>query len=130
MTGIDLGGLTLTPGVYFSSSSAQLKGTLTLDPLNNPHAQFVFQIGTTLTTASGSVVDVIDGLSDPPSCGRSAKLGAATWFVGNLLADRSITMNTTSKILCDRAIALKLSVARRPSRFAPAQNAPNAAGPF
>ena len=59
LTGQDLGGLTLTPGVYFFSSSAQLTGTLTLDFLSNPNALFVFQIGSTLTTASGSSVNVV-----------------------------------------------------------------------
>jgi hypothetical protein len=56
LTGKNLGGMTLTPGVYFFSSSAQLTGTLTLNNLGNPNAQFVFQIGSTLTTASGSAV--------------------------------------------------------------------------
>ena len=45
LTGIDLGGLTLTPGVYCFSSSAQLTGTLTLNGLGNPGAVWVFQIG-------------------------------------------------------------------------------------
>jgi hypothetical protein len=52
LTGQDLGGLTLTPGVYVFSSSAQLTGTLTLNAQGNPNAAFVFQIGSTLTTAS------------------------------------------------------------------------------
>ena len=54
LTGKDLGGMTLTPGVYFFASSAQLTGTLTLNTLGNPNAVFVFQIGSTLTTASSS----------------------------------------------------------------------------
>lgn len=76
-TGIDLGGLTLTPGVYLAASPAQLKGTLTLDTLNNPHAQFIFQSGTTPTTTSGSVVDVIDGLSDPSVLSQVGKAARA-----------------------------------------------------
>src|ERR1700722_2406026 len=50
------GGMTLTPGVYFFSSSAQLTGTLTPNDQCNPNAVFVFQIGSTLTAASNSVV--------------------------------------------------------------------------
>ena len=61
LTGQDLGGLTLTPGVYFFSSSAQLTGTLTLNDQGDPNAQFVFQIGSTLTTASNSSVVTING---------------------------------------------------------------------
>jgi len=97
LTGIDLGGLTLTPGAYCFSSSAQLTGTLTLNALGNPGAVWVFQIGSTLTTASGSRVVFING---GQSCGAfwqvgsSATIGTATAFAGNVLALASITMTT------------------------------------
>ena len=52
LTGKDLGGQTLTPGVYFFSSSAQLTGALTLNAQGDPSSVFVFQIASTLTTAS------------------------------------------------------------------------------
>ena len=61
LTGQDLGGLTLTPGVYCFSSSAQLTGTLTLDAQGNANAVFIFKTGSTLTTASGSSVVLING---------------------------------------------------------------------
>ena len=61
LTGQDLGGMVLSSGTYHFSSSAQLTGTLTLDANGNPNAQYVFQIGSTLTTASASVVQVING---------------------------------------------------------------------
>jgi len=51
LTGENLGGMTLTPGVYCFNSSAQLTGTLTLNAQGNPNAEFVFQMGSTLTTA-------------------------------------------------------------------------------
>src|SRR4051794_31626343 len=60
LTGQNLGGLTLTPGVYCYSSSAQLTGALTLDALGNANALFLFKIGSTLTTASNSSVTVIN----------------------------------------------------------------------
>jgi hypothetical protein len=100
LTGQDLGGLTLTPGVYCFDSSAQLTGTLTLDAQGNPDALFVFQIGSTLTTASASSVVVIDG---GQGCigsnvfwqvGSSATLGTDTQFAGHLLALISITVTT------------------------------------
>jgi hypothetical protein len=97
LTGIDLGGLTLTPGVYCFSSSAQLTGTLTLDGQGNPGAVWVFQIGSTLTTASGSSVQYING-GQPCGTfwqvGSSATLGTATSFAGNIFALASITLNT------------------------------------
>ena len=99
LTGINLGGLTLLPGVYFFSSSAQLTGTLTLNLLGDPNAQFVFQIGSALTTASNSLVMTINGDSTPGcnvfwQVGSSATLGTATAFEGHILALTSITLNT------------------------------------
>lgn len=113
LTGQDLGGLTLNPGVYFFSSSAQLTGVLTLDALNNPDALFVFQIGSALTTASNAAVNVLNGGANNGvfwQIGTSATLGTSTVFAGNILADQSITLNTTAKILCGRAIALNAAV--------------------
>ena len=108
LTGLDLGGLTLTPGVYRFDSSAQLTGTLNLNFLGNPDAVFIFQIGSTLTTASGSSVNVNSGSSLSGvywQVGSSATLGTSTTFAGNILALASITMDTTAKIICGRAFA-------------------------
>lgn len=116
LTGQDLGGRTLQPGVYFlSDTTAYLTGTLTLDFMNNPAALFVFQIANALTTASSSAVDVINGslASDYGvywQVGSSATLGTSTVFAGNIIADQSITLNTSAKILCGRAIALNAAV--------------------
>ena len=109
----DLGGLTLSPGVYKFDSSAQLTGTVTLNFGANPNANFVFQIGSTLTTASDSSVNVINGgrLSGVYwQVGSSATLGTSTMFAGNILADQSITLNSGADILCGRAIALNAAV--------------------
>ncbi|MEA2197405.1 MAG: hypothetical protein QOJ25_1456, partial [Solirubrobacteraceae bacterium] len=57
----DLGGLTLTSGVYKSGSSLGLTGALTLDAQGNPNAVFIFQASSTLITASGSDVKLING---------------------------------------------------------------------
>ena len=61
LSGQDLGGLTLTPGVYHFATSAGLTGILTLDAQNDPTARFVIQIGTTLITSSISSVQLING---------------------------------------------------------------------
>ena len=109
LTGQNLGTVgTLTPGVYRFTSSAQLTGTLTLDALGNPNALFVFQIGSTLTSAPNSVVNLINGGAGTGvywQVGSSATLDTSTVFAGNILALTSITMNTTAKILCGRALA-------------------------
>jgi type VI secretion system secreted protein VgrG len=107
-TGVDLGNKTLHPGVYFFSQSAQLTGPLTLDFQNLSNALFVFQIGSTLTTASNSSVSVINGNSTDGifwQVGSSATLGTSTVFAGNILADASVTLNTSAKIECGRAFA-------------------------
>ena len=114
LSGSDLGTVgTLQPGVYHFDSSAQLTGILTLDALNNPNALFVFQIGSTLTTASNAVVNVLNGGANDGvfwQVGSSATLGTSTLFAGNILADQSVTLNTTAKILCGSAIALNAAV--------------------
>ena len=92
----DLGGQTLTQGVYNSASSLGLTGTLILDAENDPAAVFIFQAGSTLTTASGSKVELINGAQ---ACnvfwqvGSSATFGTTTDFTGHVLALTSITAN-------------------------------------
>ena len=97
LTGQDLGGKTLTPGVYCFSSSAQLTGQLKLDSQGNPASVFIFQIGSTLTTASSASVLQIN---DTQACnifwqvGSSATVGTNTDFSGNILAHTSIVAQT------------------------------------
>jgi type VI secretion system secreted protein VgrG len=113
LTGQDLGGLTLQPGVYRFDSTAQLTGTLTLDAGGDSSALFVFQIGSALTTASASVVNLVNGGANNGvffQVGSSATLGTSTTFAGNIIADQSITLNTAARILCGRAIALNAAV--------------------
>jgi type VI secretion system secreted protein VgrG len=114
LTGFDLGALgVLTPGVYTFASSAQLTGTLTLDFASDPGGSFVFQIGSALTTASGSAISVLNGGAGSGlfwNVGTSATLGTSTVFAGNIIADQSITLDTGAKILCGRAIALNGAV--------------------
>ncbi len=107
LTGTDLGNLVLTPSVYGFANSAQLTGTLTLDALGDPDAVFIFKIASTLTTANGSAVLVINGGSPCNvywQIGSSATLGSGTAFAGNLLAFTSITLTSGSSI-SGRALA-------------------------
>ena len=100
LTGQDLGGRVLTSGVYCFSSSAQLTGTLILDAQGNANAVFIFKTGSTLTTASNSLVLVTNGGSPCNvfwQVGSSATLGTGTTFVGNVLALASITMTTGAR---------------------------------
>jgi type VI secretion system secreted protein VgrG len=111
-TGYDLGSsgyMTLTPGVYNYSSTAMLSGDLTLDFQNITNADFVFNVGTALTSASGSRVRVINGDSTNGvywRVGSTATLGSGSTFEGNILALASVDLDPTAQILCGRAIAL------------------------
>ena len=101
LTGQDLGGLTLSAGVYCFSSSAQLTGTLTLNAEGNANGIFIFKMGSTLTTASASSVVVINGASAGNvfwQVGSSATLGTGTSFSGNILALASITVTTGVRV--------------------------------
>jgi hypothetical protein len=112
LTGQNLGGLTLSSGVYSFTDSAQLTGTLTLDAQGLNNAYWVFQIGSTLTTATASSVQIINMGSNGGSddglfwkVGSSATLGTATNFEGNILALTSITLTTGATIDGGRAFA-------------------------
>ena len=105
LTGTDLGsvGTPLVPGVYFFATSAQLTGTLTL----NGGGVYIFQIGSTLTTASSSRVVLTNGAQPCDifwRLGSSATIGGSTAFVGTILANTSITM-VTAATLNGRALA-------------------------
>jgi hypothetical protein len=92
----DLGDLTLTPGVYNAASSIALTGTLTLDAQGDRNAEWIFQIGSTLTTATASRVLLANGATARNviwQVGSSATLGTDTAFVGRILAAVSITVN-------------------------------------
>jgi type VI secretion system secreted protein VgrG len=107
LTGKDLGGLTLVPGVYCFSSSAQLTGALVLDAGGKSDAVFVFKTASTLTTASNASVRVINGGSDCNvfwKIGSSATIGTGTAFAGSILALASITL-TTGATVSGRALA-------------------------
>jgi hypothetical protein len=97
----DLGGLTLTCGVYKSTSSLGLTGTLTLDGQGNANAVFVIQMGSTLTTAAGANVVLINGAQAKNvfwAVGSSATLGATNAFKGTIMALASITVGATTVI--------------------------------
>ena len=107
LTGQDLGGKSLAPGVYCFTSSAQLTGRLVLDARGQPDGAWIFLIASTLTTAPGSsVVMRKNGRASNVfwQVGSAATLGTGTAFAGNILAYSSITMNTGAS-LAGKALA-------------------------
>jgi len=108
----DLTGATLVPGVYCYSSTVQNSGILTLDALGDNNAVWVFKIGSTLTTAGGASVLVINGGQNSNvfwQVGSSATLNTNTVFVGNILALTSITL-TSGVTVSGRVLALNGTV--------------------
>ena len=98
----ELGGTTLTPGVYDSASGTfTITGTLTLNAAGDPNAVFIFKTGTTLTTAGASSVVLQNGAQ---ACnvfwqvGSSATLGSSSVFKGNILALTSATLTTSASV--------------------------------
>jgi hypothetical protein len=98
----ELGGQTLTTGVYDSASGTfGITGDLTLDGEGDPDAVFIFQTESTLITASASQVVFINGAQ---ACnvfwqvGSSATLGTSSSFAGNILALTSITATTGATV--------------------------------
>ena len=103
----ELGGQTLLAGVYNSASGTfGITGTVTLDGANNPDSVFIFQMTSTLVTATGSNVELING-ADPcnvfwqvgsSATIEAAELGAISSFKGTVLAQESITLNTGARV--------------------------------
>src|ERR1017187_9388150 len=103
----DLVGLTLTPGIYKSTSSLANSGAFTLDAKGDPSAIFIFQIASKLVTGSGSHIVLANG-ANPCNVfwqvGSSATLGTNSVFEGNIMALDSIALATGAK-LDGRALA-------------------------
>ncbi len=94
----DLGGLTLKPGLYVSSSSLALgSGDLTLDASGDQNAIWVFQIASTfVSTVNRKVLLINNAQADDVfwNVGSSATIGVGTTMVGNFLTQTSITVQT------------------------------------
>lgn len=104
----NLGGRTLTSGLYHSTSSLEISsGDLTLDAGGDANAVFVIQIHSSLTVTSGRAV-ILAGRAQASNIfwqvGSSATLGTKSVFKGTILADQSITL-ANGAALTGRALA-------------------------
>lgn len=108
--------VTLTPGVYHSGSNLTLGGNIVLDAGGNSNAVFIFQAGSTITTASSTNITVINSgqaCNVFYSVGSSATLGTGTHLVGNVLAVTSITDNGGAVVSGRLLVAERLSLSRK-----------------
>lgn len=98
----NIGGLTLTPGLYKSTSSLAISsGDLTFDAKGNANAVFIIQIASTLTTTSGRKVILSGGALASNifwQVGSSATFGTTSVMKGTVLAMQSITFNTGASL--------------------------------
>jgi hypothetical protein len=109
----DLGGLTLAPGLYKSTSTLGITNTLTLDGGGNANAVWIFQIASSLTTAGSSSIVLAGGAQSHHifwQVGSSATLGTNSTFNGSILALTDITLKTGAT-LNGRALARNGAVA-------------------
>jgi hypothetical protein len=98
----NIGGLTLTPGLYKSSGALEISsGDLTFDANGKSDAVFIIQIASTLTTTSGRKV-ILSGKASAQNIfwqvGTSATIGTTSEFKGIILADQSISLNSGASV--------------------------------
>lgn len=97
----DLGGLTLTSGVYNDPSSFAITGILTLDAGGDPNAVWIFQAGSTLTTAGSSQIILTNGAQAANifwQVGSAATLGTDSAFAGTIMAMTTVTLNSGATV--------------------------------
>jgi Ice-binding-like/Bacterial Ig-like domain len=103
----DIGGETLAPGVYKTTSaqpSLGITGNLTL----SGDGIYIFQIVSTLTTAANDSDVILSGGATSADVfwqvGSSATLGTTTTFAGTIMAQASVSLDTGA-VLNGRALA-------------------------
>lgn len=89
-----LGGITLGPGVYKFATTASLAGTLTLNASGNVNAQFIFQVGTTFSSATNSIIALKNGAKacNVFFCVGNAVLGGSNTLNGVFIANAGISV--------------------------------------
>ena len=103
MSDTDLGGLTLSPGVYkYDVAAALSAGQLFFDAKGDPNAVWIFQIGTSLTVAGGTSMFFTSGVGNANNVfwavGSSAMIEDGASFIGNILGSATISCNSGVRV--------------------------------
>lgn len=91
----------MTAGVYCFDTSAILTAILTLDGQDDVDTSFVFEVGSTLTTATAAAVTLNNGAVPCNvyfAVGSSPTLDTGTVFAGNIIAMASISLDGKVRI--------------------------------
>jgi len=98
----NLGGLTLYPALYKSTSSLEISsGDLVLDGQGDMNAVFIFQVASSFTMTPGRMVLLVGqakAINVFWQVGSSATFATTASFVGTIMADQSITFETGAKL--------------------------------
>ena len=117
LTGMDLGGMTLAPGVYcFTSSAGQIAGTvLTFDAKGDPNAVWIIQVATALTIMDNASAVVINGPSSLAcrifwAMGTAATLDGNSHMLGNFVASSKTSLLANATVSTGRAFGITAGV--------------------
>jgi hypothetical protein len=116
----NIGGLTLTPGLYKWTSNLSISKSVTLT--GSADAVFIFQVAGTLTQASATNVILTGGALAKNVFWQSAgavAIGTTAHFAGTILTKTMIAMKTGSstngRLLAQTAVTLQQNTVTRPA---------------
>ncbi|MCU1377015.1 MAG: hypothetical protein JWO68_4301, partial [Actinomycetia bacterium] len=121
LAGTDLGGQTLTPGVYHSAAALAATSAVTFDALGDPNAYFIVRGDAGLGTAASTSMNLIGGAQTSHIfwvLGGAATLGASSTFDGTVLSAAAISAGA-SVHYNGRAISLTAAVTLDADIFGP-----------
>ena len=121
LAGADLGGQTITPGVYHSTVALAATTAVTFDAGGNANAYFVIQGDATLGTTASTTMSLTGGAQASHIfwvLKSAATLGASSTFDGTILSEAAITVGA-SVHLNGRALSLPAAVSLDADVFGP-----------
>jgi hypothetical protein len=122
LTGDDLGGQTLVPGVYHSVAALAATSAVTFNANGDPNAYFIIQGDVTLNTTASTSMILLGGAQASHIfwvVEGAATLGASSSFVGTILSNGGAVTVGASVHFAGRAISLSAAVTLDADVFGP-----------